>query len=683
MGLWQNLCEAYSANEELLRKTYPLSTTTVNNANKPLLVVKINDAGELQSIGQIPKRAKNEPLQSFVVPVTEASMGRTGTEPHPLFDNYAYIKGAGEKYERYLKELEKRKDLSREFAAVYNYVKRGTLAEDAKQFEPKDDVFVLFEVEYPGETNARLWENESLMVKWHQYYMGLLNEKARNEEVLAKDLREQEDKLAQLESEKSSCTEKTRKKELQEEIKEQKQQVRVLRNAVREVAEDSVFCVDMITGDRMESAISHPKKIVNAAGNAKLISDNDKENFTYRGKFANAQEAYSVGYESSQRAHQFLRFVVNEYGIKCDSQVIVAFTTAKKGESRLSLPQPPVSDVLWDDLDAAEEPLSANNNVILFSQTGGDFAQALAKALNGYKEDAILKPRLHDPTMIVILDAATTGRLSVTFYREMSREDYLEKLCEWHRTCRWHFTAFHKGKQDSEAQRIEYEGAPTIDDIIGVVFGRPHGSDSGYNKIKKVARETLMRCVFDNSPFPENYLRLAVQRASAPFANAVNEKGKFNRSAFSRNLSVACALVNKSLIDKGKEPYGMCIETTHSNRDYLYGRLLGAADKLEEYALYKGGNSREETAAIRYMQTFSQKPYSTWNTIHQTLVPYIQHVKNSLAFRELQEIHAKFKEENINFEDDTPLSGIYLLGYYCERAQIEQMAKELKESKEQ
>ena len=291
----------------------------------------------------------------------------------------------------------------------------------------------------------------------------------------------------------------------------------------------------------------------------------------------------------------------------------------------------------------------------------------------GYKLDPVLKAGAHDSTVVLILDAATTGRLSVTFYREMTREEYLEKLVAWHEECRWLIVRERKDARKGEKDLFyEYNGAPSVDSIIESVYGRPHGKDSGYNKLKKRARETLIRCIFDNSPFPQNYLIQAVRRASAPLANAV-VKEKFNKGVFLRNLSVVCALVNKSQKDEGKEPYSMSLEATRTDRDYLYGRLLGAADKLEEYALYKKGNKRVETAAMRYMQTFSQ--FSTWNTIHQTLVPYIQQVRNSVAFAEIQRAHELFPSGS--FENDTPLSGAYLIGYYCERALIDQMVRDI------
>ena len=118
----------------------------------------------------------------------------------------------------------------------------------------------------------------------------------------------------------------------------------------------------------------------------------------------------------------------------------------------------------------------------------------------------------------------------------------------------------------------------------------------------------------------------------------------------------------------------MSLDESRTDRDYLYGRLLGAADKLEEYALRKKENDRNVTAAIRYMQTFSMRPFTTWETIHSTLLPYIQQVKNSIAFSEIQLIQNKFRSIE-SYEDDNPLSGLYLIGYYHEREYIDMLVR--------
>ncbi len=124
----------------------------------------------------------------------------------------------------------------------------------------------------------------------------------------------------------------------------------------------------------------------------------------------------------------------------------------------------------------------------------------------------------------------------------------------------------------------------------------------------------------------------------------------------------------------------MSIDLARTDRDYLYGRLLGAADKLEEFALRENGKSRA-TAAIRYMQTFSMRPFTTWTTIHDSLLPYKQQVKGCFADRELQIIENLF-ETIESYKADTPLSGLYLIGYYHEREYISWLIADAKAKKQ-
>ena len=118
----------------------------------------------------------------------------------------------------------------------------------------------------------------------------------------------------------------------------------------------------------------------------------------------------------------------------------------------------------------------------------------------------------------------------------------------------------------------------------------------------------------------------------------------------------------------------MSIDLKRTDRDYLYGRLLGAADKLEQHALRKKDNDRLVTAALRHMQTFSMRPATTWRIIHDSLLPYKQQVRNSIADRELQSIYTCLSVEAS--EDDRPLSEVYLAGYYHERAHIDDLISE-------
>ncbi len=56
----------------------------------------------------------------------------------------------------------------------------------------------------------------------------------------------------------------------------------------------------------------HPKGILPAESNAKLISANDTTNYTFRGRFLNANEAATISYENSQKANLALRWMIEK-----------------------------------------------------------------------------------------------------------------------------------------------------------------------------------------------------------------------------------------------------------------------------------------------------------------------------------------------------------------------------------
>lgn len=686
MSLWQHLADAYHAYEGTLSKLYPLSTTSITDKEK-IIIVRINGEGQLIPPPRIVK-ALNGDLHSYSIPVTEDSLGRTSkaVRPHPLFDQYEYLKGVGEKFEKYIANLQEYSCISKEFMAVYKYISERTLEKDIENLKPKDKTFVLFEVEYPGEINTCLWENSALMKAWHDYYVRGKKRSASEVESVENEIAEKLDQIYKL----KAAVKKEKNRDVVKHLKEQivileadEKQARK-RWSEMEKLNYSRNCLDMISGKYSVEANAHPKKLYNVESNAKLISANDDSNYTFRGKFSSWREAFSVGYESSQRAHQFLRYIINDRGILCGSQIIVSFTDRDMSKEAIRLPAPPVrdGDLPWGYLGSMGNSSEAIHKPSL-KNSGNDFAVSLRNALHGYKVDKILAPGFHSKTFVLVLDAATQGRLSVSFYREMPRSEYLEKMIAWHEQCRWKLKVQVKNESSDESEYCEYIGAPSVDSIIATVFGSPRSvKDEGYTILQKKVREVLLRCIFDNSPFPENYVRQAVQRASRPYSIA-RCGSEFVRSAYFRNLSVSCAIINKTEIDKGKDAYAMSVENSRVDRDYLFGRLLAAADELESYALLRKRIQRDETAAIRYMQLFSQRPFSTWKTIHESLVPYMQFVRGCFAEKDLQLIHTLFKPGD--FENDAPLTGAYLIGYYCEHARIKEMidaAKSKTEEKE-
>ncbi len=677
MGLWQNLVDSYDKNAVALKKSYPLSTTSISNNSDIIAVIVIDGNGRFIRFDKIEKKSSAtqkkpaKPLVNITIPASEESLKRTSTAilPYPVFDQYGYLKGIagkseeyirkfyehcdhvkdyikklkskkkvasrinkwnnyykkikklesqGKKYDAYIAQLKDFADSSfatKQIEAIYKYVAKRTIAFNIQEYAEKtknelkikDQTNVVFQVEIPDNPQSKVWKDETFFDAWHRYYL-------------------------------------TRK-----ENSDQK----------------NIQSLDYITGTTQPTAIFHPKKISSASANAKLISSNDKENYTFRGKFSESSEAVSIGYETTQKIHQFLRYLINDRGQKCGEQVILSFTV----ESTEKLLPPPVEDEsIWSFLQKSTTETENDVQINLQAETGINYATALRKSLDGFAYGNALAQ--HVKTAITVLDAVSdkSGRLSITFYRELDRNEYLKKIVDWHDDCKWNLKFWDKKNK----KYVPYIGAPSVDKIIEAIHGKPRSSkDKSFIKIKKGARERLLRCIFDGAFLPTNYVVAAIRRVSNPLG--ITRDGKFDRNGFERILATTCALVRKNYQQRNREGHKLSIELDRNDRNYLYGRLLGAADKLEEYALYKKDSNRVVTAAIRHMQTFALRPFRTWQTIHGCLNPYIQTVKGGFAFNEIQTVMNKF--ESGDYEKDVPLNGSFLIGYYHERTYIDSLVK--------
>jgi CRISPR-associated protein Csd1 len=118
----------------------------------------------------------------------------------------------------------------------------------------------------------------------------------------------------------------------------------------------------------------------------------------------------------------------------------------------------------------------------------------------------------------------------------------------------------------------------------------------------------------------------------------------------------------------------MALEKQRTDRDYLFGRLLALAEHIEERALYLSKENRETNAA-RMMHIFSEQPFQTWEKLYDRLTQgyfsRLQTKRPEFLFRMknlIGEINCLFLPGD--FEKREKLSGLYLLGYHCQRLEL-------------
>jgi CRISPR-associated protein Csd1 len=398
----------------------------------------------------------------------------------------------------------------------------------------------------------------------------------------------------------------------------------------------------MVTGQsEISLAVSHPKRVRNPKDGAKLISANDSSGFTFRGRFNDktGAQACGIGYEVTQKAHNALRWLIKRQSYRNGDQVIVSWAT-----NGADIPDPFLNSF---DLNNWDQAANTAPIAIVDQSAGQAFAQRLALALKGYRT------RIGDSTGIVVmgLDSATPGRMAITYYRELTGSEFLERVEQWHTRFAW--------KQDFGMHR-SFIGAPSPGDIADVAYTHySNGKASLDEKLKKSTVERLVPCLIDGQPFPRDLLTSVVRRTS--------QRVGIPHWAWEKALGIACALYRGTF---HQEEYAMALETERTTRDYLYGRLLALAEHIERAAL-TGSEKNRDTSAAKLMQRFAERPASTWLTIELALRPYKSRLRSNKGglMHGWDGLHDQIvcAFQGNDFIDDSRLSGEFLLGYHCQR----------------
>ena len=239
-----------------------------------------------------------------IVPVTLSSANRTSTSaPHYLHDKLFYVAGdyvaygglekRASYYQDYMNQMTiwaEDANVPKRVKAIYNYVKKGTLIQDLvnEKILPVDDenkviekwtdkekpliyqvvtgdaleAFVRFDVVHKTPNEPVVWEDKSLFDSYISYFQKVY------------------------ESNQELC---------------------------------------YVSGETTVLTSQHGGRVRNAGDMSKLISANDSNGFTYRGRFAAPSEAVQIGYEVSQKAHHTLRWLMQRQSTYVDSRYFISF----------------------------------------------------------------------------------------------------------------------------------------------------------------------------------------------------------------------------------------------------------------------------------------------------------------------------------------------------------------------
>nr|BAV59404.1 CRISPR-associated protein csd1 [Candidatus Endomicrobium sp. MdDo-005] len=414
-----------------------------------------------------------------------------------------------------------------------------------------------------------------------------------------------------------------------------------------------------ISGEYAVLTTKHPY----ANAKAKLISAEDKKNFVFNGRFATKGEVVGIGYEVTQKAHNTLKWLMSkkrDQAYQNGEQKFVAWTIENV---KSSLPK------VGDSSDSLLEEESIRE---ISGNVGQVFGSKLAKKIRGYKED--LNPNDNDNTAIIGIDDASPGRTAVIYYREIKCSSFLDNIENWHKKYAWQqYYENRKGKY------IYFFGAPSIDVIANAYFYKKTNTEKkggrytiGRNeyKIKKKIIRELIPSIVENKEIPKYIEEKFVRKASNPVA--------LEDQQWKTILRIACSIYKGN---KPKEEYKMCLDEENKNRDYLYGRMLAVIHK-GEYSILKErkneedhlGKSVRQTNAQRLMKRFSENPFDTWKLLYEKFnSAYGSRIKGNWVENMIKNIVVAGNTEEL--KSNKPLTGEYLLGFFCQLKELESPKK--------
>ena len=604
MPIFNDLLNAYNAVEihGHPQITFPSIWHEVKSANAE---VTIDTEGRLISVRPLQKwyvekgeDGKNVRLRGdneAVTPVTLYSECRSGStaQPRPLSDNCKYLIRDPEDskyYDSYMSLLHAWDDYAGgniKIQAIIAYISSGhimtDLAEAGLADAKADDLRSQLEktavrfVVKDGDRLCKLWEDEELIRSWDEYM----------ENMYAADV------------------------------------------------------LDTVTGTYGHPIHKHPKNILPANANGKLISTAVNEGsllYMTGDRYTDASQAPPVTWETSVKVHRMARWLCNNRAISIAGRDHTTYWVCFSSD-----------DPAHIDFD------------ILSRETGIDgpaeYVKILRDAIDGNDFD------IPDGQIIIAaFDYSSKGRDAVTYYQSVDSAAFFRDLKRWRELYR----------TDTDAGYYY----PSLYRIVQNAYGHYDPKSGGMVAKDAIVQRHLNRliaCMLEGRPVPDDIVHQAVINVKAA-AHAENVRDYVILNAYTLLAAKASMSGVKNMITDDKQ-----------SRSYLYGRLLALYDYVEAAGTYKHNLNRKakidrQTNAVKMWNTYVTRPAATAPLLHgKVMRGYIRYLsKTSAAYykRQIEDIYDVLSIVETANDKNKPLSDDYIIGYTHQRKALRERSKE-------
>ena len=346
-------------------------------------------------------------------------------------------------------------------------------------------------------------------------------------------------------------------------------------------------------------------------GNAKMISISNNDE-TYYGRFKNGSDIYRVSYEASQKVHNMLKYLLeNKKHTQYigENAYIVNWLSSDLEKGGIEL----ISDL--DDEDDFEDVEEET-----MSSIGENISYKLGKYFSGKAEGFSSESDFY----VLIVEKISNGRVSIKYFRNLSRSEAYERVMNWYESTRWKF--------------YDIERTPSIYQIVNFVYGQE--KEDRNNKVylscenKKLSRSTIERlipCIIDSQKIPKDITRTAFYKLS----NKQSYKKKWDAA-----LNIGCSLIKKYKNDYENikiDPNKISeVKELEESRSFYYGKLMAIYEKIELDAI-RGrtgedsgkGKSQRITNSDRLWNSMIRTPERTRFILESKIKPYMNVLKKN------------------------------------------------------
>ncbi len=581
-----------------------------------------------------------EKEEIVVFPITENSITRSGKKvaPHAISDELSYLANTIDlnKNEEYIKGVKKLLDYEREysyenFRIMGEYIIKNTILEDFLKFYlgnveySIDDKFKLSyeKIEGNGKTKEKSIDLKKVFITFK------LEKEYSGDVTLSRDIG-LHDFYINYVRKKNSCS-----KELS-------------------------YCD--ITG-KLDYCIERHRGVI---GNAKLISISNHDE-TYYGRLKSGKDIYHVSYEASQKVHNMLKYLIdndNNSRFIGEGTYIINWLSQDLDKGGIKL----LSDVEIenDDFDDDFEDEEEKSMSIL----GGGVSRSLGKYFLGEDGEFSGKGDFY----VLIMEKVSNGRVSIKYFRRLSRSEAYRRVMDWYRSTNWQFYNY-------DLQKF-IKKSPSLYQIINFVHGQENNKGYLACENKKLSRsklERLIPCIIDSQRLPRDISKATFYKLS-------------NKRSYKKSWNIALN-IGCSLIKKYKNDYENCVieadkisevKQLEESRSFYYGKLMAIYEKIELDAIRgrgtgdSSGKDRRKVQKItnsdRLWSSMIRTPERTRFILESKIKPYMNILKKNnpgwyvfydKLITEITLELIRLKESNDKM--DSSLNEDFILGYYYQK----------------